>query len=348
MMMNITETLGLKLPIFQAPLSCYPNQEKLVAAVSQNGALGILCGNYQDISQLEDKINAIQSQTANAFAVMIDVSHNEDELVSIDKAQNKRYLSKAYSQLQLEPEEETELPLLDELLQVVIENHPPVIIFQNGLPTDNIIQQCRAADIMVMALVSNTLEAIAANHVVDAIILQGSESAGVQSRFSNQFITPSYPINTLLHHALVNVNKPLIVWGDAQLPRHVVAHLINGASAVMLDSLFWTTEESPIPPSYRQALINQHNEMQTTINPVWLGYRSQTLQNLLTQTTKKRRATVSPKTQQRIMMPIIQAAIAQDNPDYMPMWAGLCATTTEKSVTQMCSQFLTELNEIIS
>lgn len=348
MMMNITETLGLKLPIFQAPLSCYPNQEKLVAAVSQNGALGILCGNYQDISQLEDKINAIQSQTANAFAVMIDVSIGEDKVDLADRSQANRYLADAYKKLQVKATEQPSLPHVDDLLDMVIENRPPVIIFQNGLPSDDIIQRCQSAGIMTMAIAGNTLEAIAAAHLVDAIILQGSESAGVQSRFPNHLNTPSYPASTLLHHALINVDKPLIIWGDVQFPQNVVAHLINGASAVMLDSLFWTAEESPIPSKYRHALITQHNEMQTTISRVWLGHPAQTLKNKLTQATEELIPTLSPKTQQRIMIPIIQAAIAQDNPDYMPMWAGLCAVTTEKSVTKICAKFLDELNEIIT
>lgn len=347
MMMNITETLGLTLPVFQAPLSYYPGQEKLVAAVSKSGALGILCANHQDLSPLEDRINAIQSQTDKAFAVMIDVTTGDDKVDLADRSQVNSYLKKAYQQLEIDSIESQALPHVDELIQVVIENRPAVIIFQHGLPSDKIIKQCKACDILVMAVASNTLEAIAAAQVVDAVILQGMESAGIQSRFNNQLNTTGYPLGTLLHHALAHVNKPLIVWGDAQLPQHVVAYLINGASAVVLDSLFWTTSESPIPPSYRQALLTQHNEMQTCYSHVWSGQPAQCLKNTLIQSSQKYHPMLAAKKQQRLLLPIILSAIAQDNPEFMPMWAGLCAVTTEKTTEQLCSAFLTELNEMI-
>lgn len=346
--MNIVDNLGLSLPIFQAPLSCYPNQAQLIANVSKNGALGILCGNYQSLGELDEAISKIQSQTGKAFAVMIDVSTGEGAIDLVDKSQVNRYLSEAYKTLSVDKTARIELPLLDDILQLVIKKSPPVIIFRNGLPSDNIIKQCQQNDIMVMAVASNTLEAIAANQVVDAIILQGCESAGVQSRFPNQLNTPSYPVSTLLHHALDNVDKPLVLWGDAQFPQHVVSSLINGASAVMLDTLFWTTKESPIPASYRKALLEQHNEMQTNLNTIWLGYPARTLQNTLTKSVSKYASTLPPRTQQSITLPIIQAAIEQNNPNYMPMWAGYCAVTTEKTVAQLCKSFSEELDEIIT
>ncbi|PID66149.1 MAG: hypothetical protein CR975_04475 [Gammaproteobacteria bacterium] len=346
--MNIIDTLGLSLPIFQAPISCYPNQAKLVAAVSQHGGLGILCANYQSLLEVDESIGKIQAKTAKAFAVMINVNIGDSSADLVDKSQANRYLTDAYHHLNVDKTETVELPSIDKLLQLVINKRPPVIIFQNGLPADHLIHQCQKNDITVMAIAGNALEAIVASRVVDAIILQGCESAGVQSRFANQLAIPSYPVSTLLQQALPNVNKPLIVWGDAQLPQHIASHLINGAAAVMIDTPFWTTKESPIPPSYRQALITQHNEMQTTLSSVWLGYPARTLINTLTKATAKYTTTLPPKTQQHIMLPIIQAAIEQDNPDYMPMWAGFCAVTSGKTVAQLCKAFAKGLNEIIT
>lgn len=345
--MNIIDNLGLDLPIFQAPLTCYPNQEKLVASVSQQGALGILSANYQSLAELEEKIKYIQAKTSKSFAVMIDVNIGNGKVDLVDKSQANRYLSEAYKTLGVDKNEKVELPTLNEILQLVIKKCPPVIIFQNGLPTDEVIKQCKKNKITIMAVASNTLEAIVADRHVDAIILQGCESSGVQSHFPNNLATPDYPISTLLHHALPNVSKPLILWGDAQFPQHIVSSLINGATAVVLDTLFWTTKESPIPKSYRDALLTQHNEMQVTLTSVWLGHPARTLQNKLTKAVGQSVTTLPPKTQQSIMLPIIQAAIEQNNPDYMPMWAGFCAITTEKTVAQLCKAFLKELDEIV-
>ncbi len=345
--MNIIEHLGLDLPVFQAPLTCYPNQEKLVASVSQNGALGILSANYQSLAELEEKINYIQAKTTKSFAVMIDVNVGNGNVDLVDKSQANRYLAEAYTALGVDKNKKAVLPSLNDILQLVIKKCPPAIIFQNGLPDDDIIKQCKKNNITVMAIASNTLEAIVADRFVDAIILQGCESSGVQSQFSNNLATPAYPISTLLHHVLPNVSKPLIVWGDAQFPQHVISNLINGAAGVVLDTLFWTAKESPIPASYREALLSQHNEMQVTQSTVWLGHPARTLQNKLTKAAGKSVTSLPPKTQQSIMLPIIQAAIEQNNPDYMPMWAGYCAVITEKTVAQLCQSFLKELDEIV-
>lgn len=347
-MINITELLDLQLPLFQAPLACYPNQAQLVAAVSENGALGILSTAQKSLVEIEESLDSIQAATDKSFAVTVDVTDGDDSLDLADRSQVNKYLSAAYQALAIDAGEAPTLPSANEIIDLLIEKKPAAIIFENGLPSDEIISQCTAQNLTVMALVSNTLEAIAANKVVDIIILQGSESAGMHSRFANDLNTPAFPSSTLLQHALANTTKPLVIWGDAQFPQHVVSALINGAASVMLDTLFWTTQESPIPDSYRNALLTQHNEMQTTLSHVWTGHPAQTLKNALTESLQRGGSALPTRKQQRIMQPIIQAAIAQDNPDYMPLWAGLCAISTEKTVAQLCEKFLEELNEIIT
>ncbi len=347
-MTHITESLALKLPLFQAPLACYPNQERLVAEVSKNGALGVYSSTLQLIRDIEKSIDSIQKATKKPFAVAIDMTAGESALEQAEWSNANKFLANARSELSIEAKSTPTLPRAQEIIALVIDKRPAAIIFENGLPTHEVVQRCRENDIAVMAIVGNMLEAIVADAVVDVLILQGCESAGVHSRFPNDISTPAFPSTTLLQHALANTTKPLVVWGDAQFPQHVVSALVNGASYVMLDSLFWTAQESPIPPSYRNALLTQHNEMQTTISNVWLGHPSQVLQNKFTKATKHHGSILPAKKQQQIMYPVIQAAIAQDKADYMPLWAGLCAVTTEKSVAELCEKFLQELNEIIT
>ncbi|PIE46008.1 MAG: hypothetical protein CSA45_01060 [Gammaproteobacteria bacterium] len=345
--MNITETLGLKLPVFQAPLECYPNQSALVAKVSECGALGIYSANYQSLQAVARQLKDIKQRSQNAFAVMVDVSQGDDSIDLADRSLVNHYLHKAYRELGISASESESFPTPAEVIKLVIDACPAAIIFQNGLPDNRLIKDCQHAGIMTMAMVSNTIEAIVADKYVDVLILQGMESAGVQSRFNNDLDVEHYPINTLLHHGIANLSKPLVAWGDFQATQHVVSALINGAAAVLVDTLFWTTKESPIPTAYRQAL-RHHNEMQTTLSSAWLGYPARTLKNELTRLVKDKSAILSPKKQQRIMLPIIEAAIEQDNADYLPMWAGFYAVHTVKTVSEVCEKYIAELNEIIT
>lgn len=347
--MNITETLGLKLPLFQAPLTAYPNQSQLVTAVSNEGGLGVYSTAFQTLDEISGELANIQSQTDKPYGVVIDVDDKDTEktIDLADRSQVNGYLQSAYQTLKVDAHATASLPSAVEVMRLVSDYRPKVVIFQNGLPSDALLKLCDNAGVTTMALVSNTLEAIAAEHVVDMMVLQGIESAGILSRFNNDLNAPFYPVNTLLHQVIANVDKPLIVWGDYQFPQHVVAALINGASAAMVDALYWTTKESPIPNSYRKALT-QHTEMQTAISTVWSGQPAQTLKNTLTNEAPQSVAVLPSRQQQCLILPIIKAAIAQDNADYMPMWAGLCAVNTDTSVADLSQRFSDEINEIVS
>lgn len=346
--MNIIDTLELKLPLFQAPLACYPNTSGLVAKISECGGLGVYSTDFQSINDISTALNDIKLRTDKAFAVTIDTKTSDDCIDLADKSSANIYLKAAYQALNISATEAEPLPDFAEILACVIPHKPAAIIFQNGLPDERIIQDTKRNGILTFAIASNLLEAIAINNSrIDAIILQGSESAGTQSQFSNDLSIPYYPVNTLLHHAIASISKPLIVWGDYQSSSNIVAALVNGASAVMIDTPFWTTQESPIPDSYRQRLM-EHTEMTIITSDVWQGYPAHVLKNALTQNMQKAsRTALSAKKQQRLMQPVIHAAIAQDNADYMPLWAGLCATVSGKTVSELCAKFHAELSNII-
>lgn len=346
--MNISEQLGLKLPIFQAPLELYPNQTALVAKVSDCGGLGIYSANHQSLSAIDKALKDIKMRTDKPFAVMIDVTDTEKALDLADRSSANLYLADAYKILNIKETEAEPLPRFHDVVRSVLAHQPAVMIFQNGLPTNEVIQACKHHNVVTMAIASNVLEAVAIDNAkLDAVVLQGMESAGMQSQFANDLNAPRYPINTLLTQTESLVNMPVIAWGDYQTSSNIVAALVNGVSAVMLDTPFWTTNESPIPNSYRQALL-AHNEMAITTTSLWQGHPSQVMKNHLTQKIKSvNTKPLLAKQQQRLMLPIIAAAVAQNNSDYLPLWAGYCVTSSKKTVSELCEKFSAELNDII-
>ncbi len=344
--MNIIKKFGLKLPIFQAPLEGYPNQAKLVAETSNNGALGIYSANYQTLEEIENNLKQINEMTDSPFAVLFDVRSGDDNLELTERAQASQYLDAAYKDLKVDASDEIPLPSKTKIIGQLLKAKPAAVIFQNGLPSDAVIEQFKDADIVTMAIASNSLEVVVADKLVDCIILQGQEAAGVQSQFNNDLNIDRYPVNTLLLHALDITEKPLITWGEYQYPQNIVGALINGASSVIIDTVFWTTQESPAPNGYRKALA-EHNEMLTTETAVWTGYSSLCLQNKLTKLAKIQDKLLPPQKQQRLLQPIIRAAIAQDNTDYLPLWAGYFSVTTKKTVAELCEKYQRKLDDIM-
>lgn len=341
--MNITDKLSL--PLLQAPLVAFPNQAKFVAQVSNHGALGIYSTDLQTLDSIKQDIKTIKANTKAAFAVQINLADSDTHIDLADRSSTNAYLKPAYHALDIEASEATAFPDINAVCKAVVEQKPPVLIFQNGLPTDVFIEHCHRSGIIMLALASNTLEAIAIdNTLIDGIILQGLESAGVQSQFENDLNVEHYPSTTLFRQALDCTNKPLIIWGDAQTPTDCKALIDSGASGVVLDVPFWTTEESPIPASYRQAL-NEHNEMLTTVTHVWQGQPTRVIQNTLTQNQRDGKGKTLPAgKQQRLMAPIITAAIAQDNANYFPLWAGLCAVCSDGNLAELCQDYANAIN----
>lgn len=346
--MNLSEKLGLRLPIIQAPLELYPNQTTLVSKVSECGGLGVYSANYQPLATVEKALADIKMRTNKPFAVAINVAQEDKALDLADRSSANLYLLEAYKTLGIKEKQADFLPDFEAVIKQIIASRPAVVVFQNGLPEVSVIQACQQANILTLAIASNVLEAVAIEDAkLDGLVLQGMESAGMQSQFVNDLQIPRYPINTLLNQTAGVVSLPVVAWGDYQSTANIVAALVNGVGAVMLDTPFWTTNESPIPNSYREALLG-HNEMAITTTAVWQGHDSQVIKNKLTQKLNSLKTKpLLARQQQRLMLPIIEAAVSQNRADYLPLWAGYCVTSSKKTVSELCDKFMVELESII-
>ena len=66
---EITRLLSIDYPIIQAPMAGGITTSKLVAAVSNNGALGMIGAGYMSPIQLREQIREIKQLTTNNFGV---------------------------------------------------------------------------------------------------------------------------------------------------------------------------------------------------------------------------------------------------------------------------------------
>lgn len=347
-MKNLNQVLDLDLPLIQAPIECYPNQAALAASVSEAGCLGVISANFLSTEALQNTLSQVKANTSQPFAVAVSLVAEGKPSDLADTSLVRSYLETAYLNLGLDNTATATIEHdIDDIFHLLLDEKPAVVIFQDGLPNNALVNALKEAGIITMAVTSNLLEAIAAeDSPVDAIILQGLGSAGRQSRFDNQFKIDSYPISTLLHHALGVIRKPLIAWGDYQESANIVSALVNGASAVMLDVPFWSATEMQLPESYLQALIDS-NEMLSTVTPIWQGRPSRVIQNKLTRVFQANHRILPSQQHYALMQPIIEAAIARDQADYLPLWAGYCNVISQQPVVELVESYQQELTQLI-
>ncbi|MCX5998476.1 MAG: nitronate monooxygenase [Chloroflexi bacterium] len=140
---RITELLGIRYPIIQAPAN-YVGVPELVAAVSNAGGFGILASGRLAPDDLKADIGLTRQLTDKPFGVNLIAGS----------------------------------PGFEKLAEVLIGEKVPLICHSRGNPKW-LIQQVRGSGIKIMAMVGNSKHAVRAEQDgVDAIIVQGAEAGG--------------------------------------------------------------------------------------------------------------------------------------------------------------------------
>lgn len=284
-MKDLVPLLDLSLPVFQAPLPCYPEQVSLAIQASNHGALGTI-----DVCTLAPKNEAHtasrESTNDSRESTRESISNALSDLISDVKLRGSNRVGLVYDMRFEHADDERHHELnhghnyrlrLEEFLSIVSNDPVKVVMFRHGLPDNDTLRQLKRVGITVLAIASNVLEAIACDAAnIDAIVLQGMEAAGIHSRFDNDLEAHALPAQTLLQQSRPLVTKPLILWGDITTSASVVAALVSGAQAVMVDTPLWTCTDSPLPQGYLTE-ITTANEVNTVFDNAFLGVSCRSL-----------------------------------------------------------------------
>jgi nitronate monooxygenase len=203
--------LDLTVPIMQAPLGGCATQQ-LVSAVSQAGGLGTLAASWTEPDLLRERIRLITRATDRPFCVNL--------VLEFEQA---------------------------ERLEVVAEEHAPIISFSFGLRPE-LVARARASGARVLVQVGSADSArSAAAAGADALIVQGVEAGGhVQS------VVGLLPLLAEVRRA---VSLPVLAAGGIGDPTSARAALAAGAEAVVMGTRFLASDESEAHPAYKECLL---------------------------------------------------------------------------------------------
>ena len=213
---RLTQKLGIRHPIVQAPIGSLARAE-LAAAVSSAGGLGMLGMPFQPPEFVRAQIRIMRTMTTKPFGVnfLIPVMTSED---------------------------------IDAQLAVCIEERIPVASFFWG-DAVTFVPRCHAVGIAVMHQVGTTEEARrAVDGGVDIIIAQGVEAGG--------HVRGTVGLLPLLISIIDAVpHTPVIAAGGIVDGRGVAAVLTAGADAASLGTRFVATNESEAHSDYKKRLV---------------------------------------------------------------------------------------------
>jgi len=338
--------LGIDYPIIQGPLGGLSSQ-KLTAAVSNFGGLGSFGAHSLTPGAIKDVIAEIRSLTSKPFAMNLWVSMEDEGARTSDENAFNRSLAPLAAHIAAlaapRPTYKPYLPIrFEDQARVLLDEKVPVFSFIYGIPTREILEECRAKHILTIGTATTPDEGAALQDAgVDAVVASGFEAGGHRSSFlraAEDSLTGTF---SLVPQVADMVNVPVIAAGGVADARGVIAALALGAEAVQMGTVFLACEESGASLLHRQALRGK-KAGHTALTKGFTGRLARGIHNRLLEELNEEGTAILPyPLQRRLVRNLAITAEAAGRSDLLPLWAGQSANLST------CTDLLTFLTSLV-
>lgn len=208
---DLCDLLNIKYPLLQGAMSWIAGG-KLAGAVSQAGGMGVIGTGNADATWLKQELDIAYQLTDKPFAVNLMLAS----------------------------------PHIDEIVDLVIREHVPVVTTGGGNP-GIYMERLKNAGIKVIPVVASVaLAKRLARLGADALVAEGMESGGHIGEMTTMCLVPM----------VVNVvDIPVIAAGGIADGRGFISALALGAKGVQIGTRFICAEECNAHASYKQKVI---------------------------------------------------------------------------------------------
>lgn len=326
-----SEILGIQYPILQGPFGGNLSSVELVATVSNAGGLGGY-GAYtlspQEIIEVDRKIKAATSKPYN-INLWISDTDAVDGTISNEQFKRSQELFKPYfDELGIAlPEKPAPFKIgFENQMEVILHQRPPVFSFMFGVPSADILEQCRRLGIVTVGAATTLDEAVFLEAAgVDMIIASGFEAGGHRP----SFLAPSESSTTgtfvLLQLIKEKVKTPVIAAGGIANGKGVAAALALGADAAQIGTAFLATDESNATAIHKQMLFSDAAKY-TTLSRAFTGRLGRGITSRIARDLVHQENGFLPfPLQTQFMSHIRKAAIEQEKWDMILFWGGQIA-----------------------
>lgn len=282
---KLLEIFGLSLPFFGIPAYGCTN-EKLVATISEQGALGVLQVGFKRPTEIEDSVRKIRKLTNKQFALLL---HPPQK--SILDTKKLELLNTAIAAIR----EELGLPLtpkivnpdFEEQFQTICDLRIPVLGLQLGGLREPYMEKLEQNNIKTFGLASNLRDAkVLKSSGVDAVVLSGFSEPGLVS--CNEVRGEKAKIDSicLMIEAVRAVSIPVLVASSILDKGQVDACKTIGIDGLVLSDAFLLSDESDIPEEWK-ASIPYLSDSASEVGKVFMGKDSRYLVNGLSEAIKE-------------------------------------------------------------
>jgi nitronate monooxygenase len=330
---KFTKLLGIDYPIVQGPFGGGLSSVKLTSTVSNAGGLGSFGGQSFSSKEIVETCKEIRKFTNKPFNINLWVNDRDARLATFVDEDYKKLtdLFKPYfNELGLTlPEKPVNLgPKFEEQIEAIYEAKPAIFSFVYGIPSSDILENCKRLGIKTVGAATTVDEAIALENAgVDAIVASGFEAGGHRVSFLRSAEDSLTGTFSLIPQVADQVKIPIIAAGGIADSRGMKAALVLGADAVQIGTAFLATSQSNASQDHKDKLFTSDVKY-TTLTKVFTGRLSRGMRNRLTEELKNHEDLFAPYPLQSKFMGLLKAypATTDSNPDFKSYWAGQSAS----------------------
>jgi len=356
---DLCERFGIQYPIF-----AFTPSEKVAAAVSRAGGLGVLgCVRFNDAEEFDATLDWLDDNTDGkpygvdvVMPMKIPTEGRAVDLEAVIPQGHKDFVDETLRRLGVPPLPDGEgregvLGWLHSVarshVDVALSHRPVLIANALGSPPIDVIEKAHEHGVAVAALAGATKHAL--SHVrngVDIVVAQGYEAGGHTGEIASMVLAPEIV-------DAVGPDVPVLAAGGIGCGRQVAAALALGAQGVWTGSLWLTVEEYDLSQGtgIRDALLRAGSG-DTVRARVYTGKPARLLK------TKWTEAWARPGAPEPLPMPLQNLLVADahnrmnsgDNPDTVAMPAGQIVgrTNTIRPVADVMTALVTEYDEAVA
>lgn len=327
---KVAKILGVQYPIFQGPFGGNLSSVKLTATVSNLGGVGGYGAYTMTPQEIYNVNEQLKKETSKPYNINLWVSDNDlpTNPVPAD-LQSLRSLFQTYF-------DEVGIPFPDKPLsfssrfenqvQVILDTKPPAFSFMFGIPSADILEQCKKLGIITIGAATTLDEALVLEAAdVDMIIASGFEAGGHRPSFlapAENSLTGTF---VLLQQIKATVRTPVIAAGGIATGKGIAAALALGADAVQVGTAFLACEESNALDIHREMLFSPASRY-TVLTRAFTGRLGRGLRSRISEETRGKEQNFLPfPLQTQFMSPLRQAAITQKKWELILFWGGQIA-----------------------
>jgi NAD(P)H-dependent flavin oxidoreductase YrpB (nitropropane dioxygenase family) len=356
---DLCERLGIEYPIF-----AFTPSEKVAAAVSRAGGLGVLgCVRFNEADELEQTLSWLDDNTDGkpygvdvVMPMKIPTEGTSIDLKAMIPGEHLSFVEETLRRLGVPPLPEGEgregvLGWLHSTarshVDVALQHRPVLIANALGTPPEDVIELAHRHGVLVAALAGAAKHA--ASHVargVDIIVSQGYEAGGHTGEIASMVLTPEIV-------DAVGPEVPVLAAGGIGCGRQVAASLALGAQGVWTGSLWLTVAEYDLGSSdaVQRALLKA-GSADTVRSRVYTGKPARLLKNKWTAAWDEEGAPAPlPMPLQNLLVSDAHNRMnSGGDPDVVAMPAGqIVGRTNEvRPVAQVMAELVSEYEETVA